>query len=174
MWVHGCPALVRAQQSLGNIESCLWEPREECCILPHESSSGHDLNTRPAPSCHGQILPGYYFHSRALQRAGLSKLSTHLSQSRSCPNASLVLGITGEQGFLKWANFSWDRIPVSLPMGTLKRLVKVTWSRTDGERFVSTPVPLRDNLHSPDPIAMLRDLSAHPIIASTALAPAVP
>lgn len=49
-----------------------------------------------------------------------------------------------------------------------------TRSQADGKCSVSTPVPLRDNLHSPDHIAMLRRLPAHPILASTALAPAVP
>lgn len=142
------------------------------------STSGHGLDTSSAPSCHGQSLPGCYFHSGALQRMGPSKLSTQLSQSRSCPHSSLVLGITEHQvrkvskvsSFFMGAHACLHSHRTS---GEAGQGWQQTWSQTDGKCSVTSPVPLRDNLQSPDHIAMLGGLPAHPTLASTALAPAV-
>lgn len=52
--------------------------------FPTVSSSRHGLDACSTPPCHGQSLPGCFFHSEAYQRAASSKLSMQLPQSWSC------------------------------------------------------------------------------------------
>lgn len=88
--------------TLRAIESCMWEPRKDYCISPTVSTSEHGLDISCGLSCHGQSLPGCYFHSGALQRMS-PKLVTQLFQSRTCFRTLLVLGGTEHQvsrGFL--------------------------------------------------------------------------
>lgn len=168
-WRCGCMCiwpLKWAQESLGNIESSMWEPREECCISPTVSSSGHGLDTSSAPSCRGQSLPACYFCSGCLQRMDPSKFSTQLSQSRSCPHTLFVLGITECQ-----VNKSfWSELalrgttylsPIPGASGETGQRWELTWIHTDGKCSVSTLVSQSDNFHTCEPIAMLRGLPAH-------------
>lgn len=137
-----------AQESLGNIENGMWEPREECCISPTASSSGHGLDTCSAPSCHGQSLPGCYFCSGCLQRMHPSKLSTQLSQSRSCPHTLFVLGIIkcqASKSFLSELALHGSRYlsPTPGASGEADQWWELSWIQTDGKCSVSTLVHLK-------------------------------